>query len=103
MFNDERYIVMYLCSTKYVQCKRHKLRIENIKNITRVFSAYTKIGRKMGIFSLGRKNNILLVKKKECISTGEKNLNLSLSFGQAAFTFLPISFLDPHPLGKYKL
>ena len=56
---------MYLCSTKYVKCKRHELRIENIRILQEYFQP--KIGRKIGIFNRGRKNDILK-KMKECIS-----------------------------------
>ena len=78
---------MYLCSTKYVQCKRLELnrkyfiinsfffqkQIETrrqVEKIRRILQGYfqPKIGRKIGIFSLGRKNNIP-IKKKECRST----------------------------------
>ena len=86
------------CSSKYVQCKRHELRIENIKNITRVFQP--KIGRKIGIFSLGRKNNIPLVKKKECISTGEKKLEFELVFWSSSFHIFADKFSGLLAIGQ---
>ena len=50
---------MYLCSTKYVQCKRHELRIESIKNITRIFTGLPgKPSHKFGFRSSVQKNGL---------------------------------------------
>ena len=78
---------MYLCSTKYVQCKRLELnrkyfiinsfffqkQIETrrqVEKIRRILQGYfqPKIGRKIGIFSPGRKNNIPRRKSVEVLS-----------------------------------
>jgi len=60
-------IMLFLCEMLFLKPKRPSVVWRDIYNL-RIFQEYfqPKIGRKIRIFSLGRKNNILIKKKKEC-------------------------------------